>query len=66
MNHITSCLGYVQHGVGSVDYNGNPVFAFDVLQHIKNNLTEIIIIMALQPFVGPWPIFQFLDPTHSR
>jgi hypothetical protein len=25
-----------------------------------------IIIMDLQPFVGPWPLFQFLDPIHSR
>jgi hypothetical protein len=25
----------------------------------------IIIIMALQPF-GPWPLFQFVDPIHSR
>jgi hypothetical protein len=22
--------------------------------------------MALQPFVGPSPLFQFLDPIHSR
>jgi hypothetical protein len=22
--------------------------------------------MALQPFVGPWPIFQFLNPIQSR
>jgi hypothetical protein len=22
--------------------------------------------MALQPFFGPWPLFQFLDPLHSR
>jgi hypothetical protein len=22
--------------------------------------------MTLQPFVGPWPLFQFLDPIHSR
>jgi hypothetical protein len=28
--------------------------------------TTVLIIMALQPFVGPWPIFQFLDPIHSR
>jgi hypothetical protein len=27
---------------------------------------DIIFIMALQPFVGPWPLFQFLDPIHSR
>jgi hypothetical protein len=22
--------------------------------------------MALQPFVGPWPLFNFLSPIHSR
>jgi hypothetical protein len=22
--------------------------------------------MAVQLFVGPWPLFQFLDPVHSR
>jgi hypothetical protein len=26
----------------------------------------IIIIKGLQPFVGPWLLFQFLDPMHSR
>jgi hypothetical protein len=26
----------------------------------------IIIIMALQAFVRRWPLFQFLDPIHSR
>jgi hypothetical protein len=26
----------------------------------------IIIIMALQPFVGLWPRFQFLNPVHSQ
>jgi hypothetical protein len=25
----------------------------------------IIIIKVLQPLVGPWPSFQFLDPMHS-
>jgi hypothetical protein len=25
----------------------------------------IIIIIVLQPFVGHWPLFQFLDPIHS-
>jgi hypothetical protein len=25
-----------------------------------------IIMMALQPFVGPWPFLQFLDPIHNR
>jgi hypothetical protein len=22
-------------------------------------------IMAIQPFVGPWPLFQFIDPKQS-
>jgi hypothetical protein len=22
--------------------------------------------IALQPFVGPWPLFQFLNPIYSR
>jgi uncharacterized protein HemY len=26
----------------------------------------IIIIMVLQPLVVPWPLYQFLDPIHSR
>jgi hypothetical protein len=25
----------------------------------------VIIIMALQPFVETWPLFQFLDPIRS-
>jgi hypothetical protein len=32
----------------------------------RENDIIIIIIMALQPFVGPWPLFQFLDHIHSR
>jgi hypothetical protein len=36
---------------------------FFIKQHaIKTH----IIIMAVQPFVGPWPCFQFLNPVHSR
>jgi hypothetical protein len=26
----------------------------------------IIIVIVVQPFVGSWPLFQFLDPIHSR
>jgi hypothetical protein len=39
----------------------------------SNNLRDTIIIIitttiiiALQPFVGPWPLFHFLDPIRSR
>jgi hypothetical protein len=33
---------------------------------LELNTSRIIIIMTLQFFVGPWPLFQFLDLTHSR
>jgi hypothetical protein len=33
---------------------------------IINIIIIITITMAPQPFVGPWPIFQYLDPIHSR
>jgi hypothetical protein len=26
---------------------------------------QVYLSMALQPFVGPWPLFQFLNPIHS-
>jgi hypothetical protein len=32
---------------------------------LKLHVIIIIIIMDLQPFVGPWPLFKFLDPIHS-
>jgi hypothetical protein len=42
-----------------------------VLEKVKkewNSVLQIIIIIiiALQPFIGPWLLFQFLDPIHSR
>jgi hypothetical protein len=30
------------------------------------SIVIIIIIMALQPFVGPWSLLQSLDPINSR
>jgi hypothetical protein len=30
-----------------------------------NICLSIYLSMALQPFVGPWPPFQFLNPVHS-
>jgi hypothetical protein len=35
-------------------------------EHLFIVVIIIIIIIALQAFVGPWPLFQFLDPIHSR
>jgi hypothetical protein len=26
----------------------------------------VIVITALQSFVGPWPLFHFLDPIYNR
>jgi hypothetical protein len=33
-------------------------------QHKENQSSYLST--ALQPFVGPWPLFQFLDLLHSR
>jgi hypothetical protein len=45
----------------------------DVISHVITITNKIIIIIiiiiiivALQTFVLPWPLFQFLDPIHSR
>jgi hypothetical protein len=27
---------------------------------------SVYLSMALQHFIGPWPLFQFLNPIHSR
>jgi hypothetical protein len=35
-------------------------------QKLKRNLNESWIIIAQQTLFGPWPLFQFLDPIHSR
>jgi hypothetical protein len=32
----------------------------------RHSFIFIYLSMALQPFVRPWPLFQFLDPMHSR
>jgi hypothetical protein len=26
----------------------------------------VVVIIPVQPFVGRWPLLQFLDPIHSR
>jgi hypothetical protein len=39
-------------------------FSNDII--ITTTATTTTTTMALQPFVGPWPLFQFLDPIHSR
>jgi hypothetical protein len=33
---------------------------------LAQHLIRISLSMPLQPFVGPWPLFQFLNPIHSR
>jgi hypothetical protein len=33
-----------------------------------NNITSqiLLIIIIIKPLVRPWPLFQLLDPIHSR
>jgi hypothetical protein len=46
---------YWYFGVSSVDIDADGPLIIII----------IIIIMALQSFVGPWPIFHFLDPLRT-
>jgi hypothetical protein len=32
---------------------------------MRSAVIVIIITIALEPVVGPWPLFQFLDPIYS-
>jgi hypothetical protein len=43
-------------------YVHTSITAYEFITTKKPIIIIIIIIMALQPFVGPWPIFQLLDP----
>jgi hypothetical protein len=40
--------------------------AYASLVKHRDKYLFIYISMALQPFVGPWPLFQFLNPIHNR
>jgi hypothetical protein len=44
-----------------------PAITYILFNHVTVSIyLSIYLSMALQPFVGPWQIFQFLDPIHSR
>jgi hypothetical protein len=61
---------YIRHHIS------NKLYTFNYRQIILSLIQDyhsyfriiiiIIIIMALQPFVGPWSLYQFLDRIHSR
>jgi hypothetical protein len=44
------------------------ICVFDVIwfRHRQPRWISVYPFMVLQPFVGPWPLFQFLDPIHGR
>jgi hypothetical protein len=41
------------------------VFSLKLCYYAGHSIS-IYLSMALQPFVEPWPLFQFRDPTHSQ
>jgi hypothetical protein len=56
----------MQHSI-SLEPLMNPLKTHDgIFNNKRIIIVVVIIIMALQPFIGPWPLFQFLDPIHSR
>jgi hypothetical protein len=48
--------------------NGRKTYGkqLDISVRLRSVLVVVVVIIALQAFVGPWPPFQFLDPIHSR
>jgi hypothetical protein len=46
----------------------NTIYAFHILSIYLSVYLSIYlrISMALQPFVGPWRLFQFIDLLHCR
>jgi hypothetical protein len=57
---------FVVQNVTSDDWLSYPDKWKEVEGIIIISIIIIIIIIDLQHFVGPWPLFQFLDPIHSR
>jgi hypothetical protein len=41
-----------------------PPFLSDPCWHVV--VIIVLLLLALQPFVGPWSLFHFLNPIHSR
>jgi hypothetical protein len=42
------------------------IYLFIYLSVCPSFCLPVCLSMALQSFVGPWPLFQFLNPTHSQ
>jgi hypothetical protein len=64
-----STLGYVMWDLWWIEWHLELVNSYSTNRSILINhpiIIIIIIIMAVQPFVGPWPLFLFLDYVHSR
>jgi hypothetical protein len=58
--------GFPCRTLGVTIFTGASFSYLSVGTIISLRAITIIIIMAPQPFAGPWPFFQFRDPIHSR
>jgi hypothetical protein len=71
MNEIRECFGILSTEVQVI---GAAWRNDSLYTHIRGVLGSKLgrntypdcLSMALQPFVGPCPLFQFLNPIHSR
>jgi ABC-type thiamin/hydroxymethylpyrimidine transport system permease subunit len=52
---------FKQHSKRSIADSDNESFCVG-----KKLIMVDIIIIALQTFVGPWPLFKLFDPIHSQ
>jgi hypothetical protein len=58
MSNLKNNYALMRHTISFRELKGITLFIITII--------IIIIIMALQPFVGPWQLFQFLDPIRCR
>jgi hypothetical protein len=59
--------GGTKRNISIVNVKFSLIIFFAALNHhfrISTYLPAYLPSMALQSFVGPWPLFQFLNPTH--
>jgi hypothetical protein len=64
MNHLLLCIGYILIYTHTGYSISKSVFTKRLICVVE--AISIYLFIGLQPFVVPWPLFQFLNPIHSQ
>jgi hypothetical protein len=59
------CIRFLHSHPFFVCFDSELVLELSVLRHLAP-ITVVCLSTALQPLVGPWPLFQFLGPIYGR